>query len=299
MPSQLKANMPGQANVTIQEDAVSWSRTNREHSPVSWASIAGKVKDTTSAHEALRPNGDVVAYAKVIDGSERRVSKCEGGTSTVPEIMAFKKPASLSAENAASLGMEYAAATVLLEEKLELRLPKYSQQESAGEEKLHNMRVFILGGESNFGIALAQILHLMEPKCNIWVTASMEDQFMLLQRASQLVQLGAQYAIDGETPDLMDHLPAPTQESGGVDVILDLNGLAIRRPEICGLLRGRKRYMDCRDLHLGPAMTRLLEEPRVGMMVEFEKLMHDATEAFQVKVEMPSCGLSDDGENGD
>ena len=283
----MELQRPGHAYVRIQVEAVPERRANLGRSPDRWAAVGGKIVETSPASVDLEPGDEVLGYTELAD-------ECGKGEQLIdlPASRVFPKPQPMSYEEATGISIEHVVAAVILQNQLGLQVPSLPSQALNHDGGFENQRVLILGGETNLGLALVQTLHLMEPRCSIIVTISMEDQYSLLQRAVHLVSLGSRYAIDGEAAELMDHLRADSGETKGVDVVLDITCMASRRTEIHELLRGRKRYVDCRTLDLDHAMSTLLGNPQPDLMSRFENMLHKAAEAFQIITE-PSCDFSE------
>ena len=260
-----------------------------------WAVIAGRVADSGLIDGALKSGDEVIAYFEQAHGRDQD-NEMKTENSVMAATRVFKKPKSMSFADAAGMAMGYAKAAAIMQQELGIWLPNtlsindYSRQ-------YDGKRISVLGGETDVGVSLVQLLHWLETECNITVTSSMDDQYWLLQRTVHLVSLGARYGIDGQAEDLMEHLRADIGDSRGVDVILDVVGAAGERPELVGLLAEEGKYVDCRNFrNTGRVVSDLLDNMESATVTEFERLLCKAAEAFQTLVE-PSCPLGDESDS--
>jgi hypothetical protein len=81
-------------------------------------------------------------------------------------------------------------------------------------------RLWIFGGNSAVGSSATQLLRHVYPDAQIGVTVYGEDKDDLLQEAIRMVEIGANYAIDGSDPDTVPELQEGSSATKPVEVAI-------------------------------------------------------------------------------
>lgn len=207
-----------------------------------------------------------------------------------PEDQLYHIPRSVTSEEACSHTSALLRAIPILKQKLGIAFTASQKRpsRSSGEEQ-SGPRIVIIGGETQLGLALTQILVRARPDARVVVLISMkEDPMGLFQRASLMLRCGAWYAIDGDTPDLMEY--AGLREEGGTELVISVVGREVVRGDLLARV----------DCFAQDAEVRVEGEEIANG--EFRKavywMLEEAAGEMEKWQELPDCGFGEDGGDG-
>jgi NADPH:quinone reductase-like Zn-dependent oxidoreductase len=242
---------------------------------------SGTVKSTRSAVKTLHAAGDQVVIFRSVDTPEADYST--PGTIEISSDHVFKIPAMMSAQTACSYAAALVAAIAILKQELQISFSADQMRPRQRTGKLSGRRVAIIGGETDLAAALTQVLARASHDTDIFLMTCIADQEALFQRTSHLVRLGSCYAIDGETPDLLDYMGLREK---GMEVIINT---AVGKPvrlDLLSALERRQTVIECSEIDI-MATLEALPLSDVSFTKTLHSMLEEAADEFAKYVEPP------------
>ncbi|KAI5363838.1 putative NAD(P)-binding domain superfamily [Septoria linicola] len=210
----------------------------------------------------------------------------------IPTISALELPGNMLPETGCSYLTALMTGAAILKQELHIpitRTPTASPTpaEDTGVESYNNKRILIIGGQTQLGAALVQLIHRALPDARVYVTSTMDDEPELFQRTIHMMGLGAVYAIDGNADDLTDHL------SPSFDMIFNTVKKQSVREDVLKSLDGMKRLIDCGTLDVEKAVSSFLED-EPDCVTSLHEMLLKAADVFDTYEQPGSCAYESD-----
>lgn len=207
----------------------------------------------------------------------------------VPTISALELPGNMLPETGCSYLTALMTGAAILKQELHIpitRTPSASPNlaEDSGVESYNDKRILVVGGETQLGAAMVQLLRRALPEAKISVTSTMEDRSQLFQRTTHMMGLGAVYALDGAIEDLTDRL------SPSFDIIVNAVKDRPVRKDVMGTLDGMKRLLECGDIDVVTAVSKFLIEDS-DCVTSLHEMLLKAADVFDTYEEPGTCGF--------
>jgi NADPH:quinone reductase-like Zn-dependent oxidoreductase len=237
--------------VAIEHHESKVAGVGKDHSVITFA---GKVEATGSSVTAVRSGDRIIVFDRPSHYQQDTTSANK--SIVVPSHRAHLIPETYSSAQACSYAAALIIATVLLKQELEISFSPGQLRHPRGRNVAAptGRRIAIVGGQTNLGAALIQILsRATPPDTRIVFVASMESQEDLFQRVNHLIRLGASFGIDGSLPDLLDHADQ-FKDQAGIEIMINTVDDPVRT-DLLRCLTDGKNIIECPSLDLNMALV--------------------------------------------